>query len=108
MTKKSQATKLKLLQDIEAYTCGEVPSPLAMMRAAKMENWVTTVRRRGKEFVFVVKGDVYRHPEIEDGRPISTSAISWFDRHARFCRTNSRVYALGEPAGGDMTVEGDA
>jgi hypothetical protein len=102
MTKNSDAAKLKLLQDIEAYLCGEVPNPLDIQRAPKLENWVTSVRRRGKEFVMVLCGDVSRHPQIEDGGYIHTSAVMWLDRKARFARTISRVYALGMPAGGDI------
>jgi hypothetical protein len=44
---KTNAAKVKLAQDIEAYLCGEVPDPLDMQRAAKLENWVTAVRRQG-------------------------------------------------------------
>jgi len=95
MTKKSNAARLKIEKDIEAYLSGEVPSPLDMQRAAKLDNWVTSVRRRGKEFVMVLCGDVSRHPQIEDGGNIHTSAVLWLDRHARFCRTVRRVYALG-------------
>jgi hypothetical protein len=101
MTKRSQATRQKLLQDMECYTCGEVPNPLDMMRVPKLENWSTLVRRRGKEFVLVLCGDVSRHPEIDDGQNIQTTAIAWFDRKARFARTWNRVYELGEPDGGD-------
>jgi hypothetical protein len=36
MTKRSKETQRKLQQDIESFTCGEVPSPLEMMRAAKL------------------------------------------------------------------------
>jgi len=89
----------KLQQDIEAYTCGEVPSPLDMLRAPKLENWVTSVRRRGKNFVMVLSGDDTRHPQFEDGDNVhTTSPVMWLDRHARFCRTANRVYALGKPA----------
>jgi hypothetical protein len=98
MTKKSRAAKLELARDIESFTCGEVPSPLAMMRAPKLEHWQSYVRRRGKEFVLVVSGDVYRHPEIDDGQNIQTPAVAWFDRKDRFIRTHSRLYCLGQPA----------
>lgn len=108
MTKRSEAARRELLRDIEAYLCGEVPNGLDMKRAPKLDNWVTSVRRRGKEFVLVLCGDVSRHPEIEDGQNIQTTAIAWFDRRARFARTVNRVYALGQPAGGDIPIEGDA
>jgi hypothetical protein len=106
MTKRSEATKRKLMQDIEAYTCGEAPNPLHLRRAARLENWSTAVRRRGKEFALAAVGDVYQHPEIADGTNISTPAVMWFDRKARFIRTHNRLYVLGEPAGGDIPIDG--
>jgi hypothetical protein len=100
MTKHSKEAHRKLLQDIEAFTCGEVPNPLEIMRAAKLENWESLVRRRGKEFVMTIRGDVYRHPEIDDGQNIQTPAVAWFDRRDRWVRTTTRLYVLGQPAGG--------
>jgi hypothetical protein len=99
MTKKSQEARDHLMRDIEAYTCGEDPSPLEMLRAARLENWEAAVRRRGKEFVLVVSGDVHQHPEIPDGENIQTSAVVWFDRNCRWMRTTNRLYALAERAG---------
>jgi hypothetical protein len=103
MTKQSKETKRKLLQDIESS--GERPSPLAMMRAPKLEHWYIEIRRRGKEFVMVVRGDAYKHPEIEDGTPISTPAIMWRDRKDRFIRTTNRLYVLGQPAGREIQFD---
>ena len=97
MTTKSEALR-KLAQDIEAYTCGEVPSPLDMLRASSLENWRTEVQHRGNEFVLVVYGDVHKHPDIDDGQNIQTPAIMWFDRKNRFVRTTNRLYALGKQA----------
>jgi hypothetical protein len=99
MTKKGEATPRKLMQDVEAYTCGEIPSPLDLMRAAKLEHWHTVIRRRGKEFVMVICGQVHKHPEINDGQAIQSSAVIWLDRKNRFIRTRNRIYALGKPAG---------
>jgi hypothetical protein len=98
MTKKSQENKRKQMQDIESYTCGECPSPLDLLRSPRLDNWVVAVRRRGKEFALIVCGDVSRHPETPDGEIISTPAVAWFDRKARFIRTHNRVYELGKPA----------
>jgi hypothetical protein len=106
MTKSSQETKRRLMQDIESYTCGEVPSPLDLLRAAALQNWETAVRRRGKEFVMVVRGEVSRHPEIPDGENVQTSAVTWFDRKNRFCRTTNRIYSFGQPAGREIPIEG--
>jgi hypothetical protein len=99
MTKKSEANTRKLMQDVEAYTCGEIPSPLDLLRAATLERWYMTIRRRGKGFVMVVSGEVHKHQEIEDGQAIQSSAVAWFDRKNRFIRTHNRIYALGKPAG---------
>ena len=46
-----RSARQDLLQDIESYLCGEVPSPLAMKRAPRIEGWRVQVRRRGKEFI---------------------------------------------------------
>jgi hypothetical protein len=87
------------MRDIEAYTSGEEPSPLEMLRAARIENWEAVVRCRGREFVLVVSGDVHQRPNIRDGDNIQTSAVVWFDRNCRWIRTTNRLYALGERAG---------
>ena len=97
-----------LLSDIESYTCGEMPSPLDLLRAPVLENWTSEVRRRGLEFVLVVKGEVKRHPDFKAGELITTSAVQWFDRKGRFARTLNRLYALGEPAGEEIQVDDDA
>jgi hypothetical protein len=106
MTKRSKESQRKLMQDIESYTCGEVPNPLDLQRAARLEQWQTAIRQRGKEFVMVVTGDVYKHPEIPDGENIQTSVVMWFDRKERFARTTNRVYALGAPAGREIPIDG--
>jgi hypothetical protein len=106
MTKRSKESQRKLMQDIESYTCGEVPNPLDLQRAARLEQWQTAIRRRGKEFVMVVTGDVYKHPEIPDGEHIQTSVVMWFDRNERFARTTNRVYALGDPVGREIPIDG--
>jgi hypothetical protein len=94
------------LRDIECYTCGEEPSPLLMLRAPRIELWSTEVRRIGKEFKLVVKGQAKGHPEYIDGDDICTPAIIWFDRKNRFIRTAHRVYGLGEQAGEEIPIEG--
>lgn len=87
-----------LLRDSEAYTSGETPSPLVMLRALKIHGWTVAVRRRGKEFVLVVAGTVIRHPQHPDGESVGVP-VAWFDRHLRWIRSHRRVYALGEPSG---------
>ncbi|MCA6098171.1 hypothetical protein [Bradyrhizobium australafricanum] len=92
------AARRELLKDIESYTCGEVPSPIVMLRAPRLEEWEAKVRRRGKEFVLVVSGAVRGHHEYRDGEWISVSAIAWFDRKMGFIRTHNRIYTLGQPS----------
>jgi hypothetical protein len=98
MTKSSHESKLKLLEDIEAYTCGEIPSPLELLQAPTLEHWSMAVRRRADGFVMVATGDVCNHQDFRDGDPIVTSALAWFDRKNRFVRTENTLYALGKPA----------
>jgi hypothetical protein len=45
----------------------------------------------------VIRGEVTKHPDIEDGDPIQTSVVIWFDRKGHFVRTLNRIYALGKP-----------
>lgn len=96
-----QGIEKDLRRDIECYVCGEVPSPMTLLRAPRLENWDTAVCRQGKGFVLVAVGNIYRHPrsEIADGTWATTSDIYWFDRHRRWIRTYSRLYVLGKPAG---------
>lgn len=93
-----QGVEKDLLRDVECYTCGEDPSPLLMLRAPRIENWTVRIGRRGKEFVLLIYGDVYRHPVHSDGDGIKTGSVVWFDRHHRWVRTHNRVYRLGKPA----------
>lgn len=96
---KMKAIQKKLQREIQSYTRGDVPSALELLQAPRIDYWVAEVRRRGKEFVLVVAGDVSKHPDIEDGDPIQTSAVVWWDRHNRFFRTINRIYTLGPKAG---------
>ncbi|WP_370191555.1 MULTISPECIES: hypothetical protein [Bradyrhizobium] len=95
-----------MARDLEAYTLGEEPSPFEMMRAPIIEDWMTEVRRVGKEFKLVVKGRARRHPDYDDGDQICTAAICWFDRHSRFARATHRLYVLGEQAGDEIGIDG--
>lgn len=94
-----------LLRDIESYTCGETPSALDTLSAPAIEGWSCEVKRIGKWFKLVVRGQALRHPEVQDGDDIVTPAIMWLDRKCRFARTATRLYTLGEPA--EDGVDGD-
>jgi hypothetical protein len=100
--------KADLLNDIHEYSCGEVPSPLQMLMVPVIGEWTTEVRRIGKEFKLIVRGQVRRHPDYDDGDAICTEAVVWFDRKSRWIRTRHRLYALGEPAGEEIGVDGVA
>ena len=106
MTDKVEAARRELLRDIESYTCGEQPSPIAMLRAPRLEDWEPSVRRRGKEFILVLSGMVRGHPEHDDGGWVTTSAVAWFDRKMRWVRSHSRLYRLGQPAGVPIPIDG--
>jgi hypothetical protein len=99
MTKNSRYKAALLESDIQVYECGQMPPSGDLEKAPTLKNWEALVRRRGKEFVLVVKGDVYRHPEFQDGEGIKTSAVQWFDRKNRFIRTENSIYVLSQPAG---------
>jgi hypothetical protein len=106
MTKKSEATRGKLAADIESYLCGEVPSPLALLQAATLENWEAAVRRRGDDFMLIIRGEVHKHSEFRPGENIHTSPVQWFDRKQRFARTTNTLYALGESAEREIPIDG--
>lgn len=103
---KVETARRELLRDIESYSCGEQPSPIAMLRARRLEEWAVEIRRVGKEFKLVVNGALYGHPDHEDGGRVTTSAVVWFDRKMRWVRTHSVLYRLGQPAGEPIPLEG--
>jgi hypothetical protein len=86
-------------RDMEAYTAGETPSAMDLLRAPIIDDWTTEVHRVGKEFKLVVKGISRQHPHYPEGEAIFTQALAWFDRKGKFVRTAIRLYALGTPAG---------
>lgn len=106
MDDKVDAARRALLRDVEAYTRGEVPPAIAMLRAPRLEDWEANVRRVGKEFKLVLYGVVRGHPYHGDGGWICTSALTWLDRKMRFARSHSRLYVLGQPAGTEIPVDG--
>jgi hypothetical protein len=87
-------------------TRGEDPSPLEMLGCPIIEEWSTSIRHRGKEFVIVVEGLARQHTDYADGDMIATSAVMWFDHKLRFIRTTRRVYALGKPSGDEIPIDG--
>jgi hypothetical protein len=106
MMKKSEAARRKLAADIESYIRGEVPSQLTLLQAPTIEHWEAAVRRRGDDFVMIIRGHVCKHPDIADGEDIHTSPVVWVDRKERFARTINRIYALGESAEREIPLDG--
>src|SRR3954449_7373869 len=100
-----QGSRGDLERDVESYTCGETPSKMEMHRAPRLENWSVQIKRIGESFALALNGNVYGHSQHAEGSRICTSAVAWFDRHGRFCRTRNRVYALGKSARGDIPIE---
>ncbi|WP_340672313.1 hypothetical protein [Bradyrhizobium ottawaense] len=98
--------KEDLARDLESYAIGEEPSAFEQLRAPTIENWTTEVRRVGKEFKLVVKGQARKHPDYDEGEDICTAAAFWFDRKERFVRTAHRLYMLGEQRGDEIPIDG--
>lgn len=98
--------KQDLERDLEAYALGETPSAFEQLRAPVIENWSTEVRRVGKNFKLVVKGQARKHPDYDDGEDICTAAIYWCDRKGRFVRSAHRLYMLGQHEGEEIPIDG--
>ena len=101
-----QGAKQDIARDIESYSCGEEPSAFELMRAPRIDEWTALVRPRGKEYVLIVEGIVTGHPEINDGDIGRSGALVWFDRHHRWARSHRRLWVLGQPAGGEIPIDG--
>jgi hypothetical protein len=96
--------KETLLRDMADYSCGRSPSP--SVRVPKIEFWETEVRMVGKDYKLVIRGRVWGHREIEDGEEFCSAAVMWLDRNGRFFRTAGNIYALGEPNGDPIPLDG--
>ncbi|CUT14514.1 hypothetical protein BF49_5594 [Bradyrhizobium sp.] len=101
-----QGVKQDLARDIESYACGEEPSEMEILRAARIDEWTALVRQRGKEFILIVEGIVTGHPEINDSAIGRSGAIVWFDRHHRWARSHRRLWVLGHHAGEEIPLDG--
>jgi hypothetical protein len=108
MEENDAAAQLK--RAFEFYLKGEVPSPLELARAPRLENWRAVILQLAREGdalrpVLVLSGRVAGHPELGDARAIRTSQLVWLDRHRQWARTWNRVYRLGRPAGDATDTE---
>lgn len=87
---RSEADRLRdLAEDMQSYEDGLDPAPDDLAKAPVLQNWAFSARR-----VRAIKGDVYGHPTISDGRLSMTSEVFYTDGRS-FARTFSRLYRLG-------------
>jgi hypothetical protein len=76
---------------IDLLQTGWVPKRSDLESAPKLDEWYA-VQIAGE---LALIGTVSGHPDIPDGRTITTSALLAFDMKGRWARTFSRFYALG-------------
>lgn len=81
-----------LADELQAIRDGTKPVPDDLADAPRLEGWRTTSRE-----VRILTGRVYGHPNIPDGRRITTSDLYASDGKS-WARSMSRYYRLGSPA----------
>jgi hypothetical protein len=91
--------QLELISDMSRFSLGLGPLPERLAAAPRFEGWHVVIQAVGKSFVMRVGGEVYGHPDIEDGQHIRSPAVVWFDRKDRWVRCPKLLYRLGAPAG---------
>lgn len=83
-----------LADELQGIRDGTKPVPDDLADAPRLEGWRTTSRE-----VRILTGRVYGHPNIPDGRRITTSDLYASDGKS-WARSMSRYYRLGSPAPG--------
>lgn len=87
---RSDADRLRdLAEDMQSYEDGLDPDPADIVKAPVLRNWAFSARR-----VRAIRGEVYGHPSISNGRLSMTSEVFYTDGRT-FARTFSRLYRLG-------------
>lgn len=81
--------------DLVRLEQGWRPSPLDLVDAVSLDNWVIGIQPHTNQTVFW--GEAVGHP-ILGNRHIVTSPILWISKDRQIARTLSRWYRLGEPA----------
>ncbi len=81
-----------LADELQGIRDGTKPVPDDLADAPRLEGWRTTSRE-----VRILTGRVYGHPNIPDGRRITTSDLYASDGKS-WARSMSRYYRLGSPA----------
>ncbi|HWF84816.1 MAG TPA: hypothetical protein VG222_08225 [Vicinamibacterales bacterium] len=102
MTKTETQEKAELMLDVDlaSYVRGCVPTDAEMAAAPLIEDWFVVISAPDARHLLKVTGKVYRYgPPVPNGQGFTTSAVIWFDRHQRFVRTATKLYALGRPVG---------
>jgi hypothetical protein len=86
-----------LADELQGIRDGIKPVPGDLADAPRLEGWRTASRE-----VRILTGRVYGHPDIPDGRRITTSDLYASDGK-NWARSMSRYYRLGSPAPGHAT-----
>lgn len=72
-----------------------------MKKVAKIENWGIMsdagIYTSPELINFQLRGEVYGHYRIEDGKEIRTSTIEKIDYEKRIVETQHTIYQLGKP-----------
>lgn len=93
--------------DIESYLSGKQPSPEQLAAGPRLDDWVVKIRRGpGGEFEMTLQGRVTGHRRMLDGTEATTTPVIWLDRKHKWARTLNTLYALGEPAGEEIPLDG--
>lgn len=67
---------------------------------ARLENWGIMIKDSSNvsdDFRFCLYGEAYEHYKFEDGTPIITKVINFFDSHFNLAKTSNNEYELGVP-----------
>jgi len=83
-----------LADELQGIRDGIKPTAADLADVPRLEEWRTATRE-----VRILTGRVYGHPDIPDGRRITTSDLYASDM-ATWARTTSRYYRLSAPASG--------
>lgn len=96
-----------LRNDIESYLRGEQPPAERLAAGPRLEGWALKIGRGpGGEDEMALLGRVSGHPRMPDGTEATTTPVIWFDHKHRWARTLNTLYALGEPEGSEIPIDG--
>jgi hypothetical protein len=80
----------RLAHDLKLLAWGRRPTPEELAEAPVLRSWAFDRRPRP-----CLRGVIYGHPDIREGRETITSEIYALDPERRWVRTLSRLYELG-------------